>query len=62
MSQTEITAEKRVYKESDPDLHEEIESTMFSGGTEIILGGQRFNVARDRDEEDKAYFVLTPAR
>ncbi len=62
MSQTETTAEKRVYKESDPDLYREIESTMFSGGTEVTVEGQRFNAARDRDEEDKAYFVLTPAR
>lgn len=62
MSQAETTAEKRVYKESDPDLYEEIESTMFSGATEIMVEGQRFNASRDRDEEDKAYFIFTPAR
>lgn len=61
MSQAETTDEKRVYKESDPELYEEIESTMLSGGTEIMVEGQRFNAARDRDEEDKAYFILTPA-
>lgn len=61
MSQAETTAERRVYRESDPELYEEIEGTMFSGGAEVRLEGRRFNVARDRDEEDKAYFILTPA-
>lgn len=60
MSQTETTAERRVYKDRDPDLYEEIEGTMFSGGTEVKLECKRFNVARDHDEEDKEYFILTP--
>ncbi len=61
MSQAEITAEKRIYKDNDPEFYEKLESTMFSGGTEVQVEGQHFNIARDRDEEDKAYFILTPA-
>ena len=60
MAQAETTVKRRVYKDSDPELYEEIEGIMFSGGTEVQVDGQRFNVARDRDEEDNAYFILTP--
>ena len=60
MSQAKTTSERRVYKDRDPELYEELESVMFSGGTEVELEGQRFNVARDHDEEDQEYFVLTP--
>lgn len=62
MSQAETTIERRVYKDSDPELYKEIEGMMFSGDTEVQVEGERFNVARDRDEEDKAYFILTPVR
>lgn len=61
MPQAETTSERRVYQDRDPNLYEELEGTMFSGGTEVQVEGKRFNVARDRDEEDKAYFILTPA-
>lgn len=61
MPQAETTSERRVYQDRDPNLYEELEGTMFSGGTKVQVEGKRFNVARDRDEEDKAYFILTPA-
>ncbi len=53
-------AERHVYKERDEALYEHLENLMFSGATEVEVDGQRFNAARDRDENDTEYFILTP--
>ncbi len=53
--------ERHVYQKDDPKLYEHLESLMFSGATEVELDGQSYNAARDKDEQDDNFFVLTPA-
>ena len=33
---------------------------MFSGATDVEVDGVAYNAARDKDEDDNAFFVLTP--
>lgn len=52
--------ERHVYRDKDADLYEEVKGVLFSGGTEVTVDGQRFNAARDRDQNDEEFFILTP--
>lgn len=52
--------ERHVYKKSDSELYEYLESLMFSGATEVEVEGQTYNAARDKDEDGDEFFVLTP--
>jgi hypothetical protein len=52
--------EKRVYRDSEPALYDHLESMSEAGVGEIVIDGQSYNVARDKDEHWTYYFVLVP--
>jgi hypothetical protein len=56
---SQVKHERFVYEDSDKELYEKVESILFSGGTEVEVDGRRYNAARDRDGDDREYFVLT---
>ncbi len=52
--------EKRVYKDSEPEFYNHLESMSEAGVSEVVLGGQIYNMAKDKDEHWIYYFVLVP--
>jgi DNA-binding PadR family transcriptional regulator len=52
--------EKRVYRDSEPALYDHLKSLSEAGFGEIVIDGQKYNVAKDKDEHWTYYFILVP--
>jgi hypothetical protein len=52
--------ERTVYQKDEPELFEHLESMMFSGTTDLEEEGVMYRASRDKDEQGRELFVLTP--
>ncbi len=57
---TEPQIERRVYKQDDPDLFEQIETLVLASQLEIEIDGVQYSVTRSDDDAAGYYYRLIP--
>lgn len=51
---------RHVYKDSDPELYEQLEHLSEASIATVEVNEKIYNFARDKDEDSIDYFILVP--